>query len=86
MKYTIKVWTHSQDCGDGSSRISLYNTKEELLKEISDYHDEDLSFDDIEKLCDDDPYEYGVISQSSVSIEIVNGVPVLCGYNSFTTD
>lgn len=89
--FKIPVIVRTQDNGDGGYSIYVYNTAEELLqdhpkrrtwakKDDGTYGYVDNAFTQEAKdkiLNEDDPYENGYISNSTLEISLENGVATL---------
>jgi len=66
-KITLNLVAHNRDCGDGSTAVSLYNSREELdAALVAEESSNSVAL--IESY--DDPYENGTLSDVVMELEI----------------
>ena len=82
---TLAVLAYCVDSQDGSMRVTLYNSREDLAKELKE-EEADFTVDDIES--GDDPYEYGTLSEVTIDLELDPGTGnfKLARPRTFSTD
>lgn len=78
----IPVVVYSRDCGDGSTRVVICNDEAQLRKH------EELDDEQWEKITSGyDPYEYGHVYASSITVTVKDdGSVALAKPASFSTD
>ena len=85
MKHTLNVVTLMTDCGDGGYNFEVFNSEQELLAQhnkVTKAIEKGVTAQELEKikndiLIGDDPYENGYVGHETLTIEIIDGKPVL---------